>query len=82
MTKHWASAIDQLNPHIAALSTQVMTKLLQTVWAYILAMWSLRNRHLHNDAGQLSIPNYHQAVPTLYDRQDQLDPEAQAALFR
>jgi len=31
MTKHWASAIDQLNPHIATLSTQVMTKLLQTV---------------------------------------------------
>jgi len=68
MTKHWVSAIDQLNPHIAALSTQIMTKLLQTVWAYILATWSIRNRHLHNDAGQLSIPNYQQAVRTLYEK--------------
>jgi len=81
MTKHWASAIDQLNPHIATSSTQIITKLLQTVWAYILATWSTRNQHLHNDAGQLSLPNYQQAVQTLYERQDQLDPDAQAALF-
>jgi len=82
LTKYWTSAIDQLNPHIAASSTQIMTKLLQTIWAYILATWSLRNRHLHNNAGQMSMPDYRQAVCTLYERRDQLDPEAQAALFR
>jgi len=59
-----------------------MTKLLQTVWEYVLATWSVRNRHLHNDAGNLSLPNYQQAVRTLYERRDQLDPDAQAALFQ
>jgi len=81
LTKHWASAIDQLNPTLTLSGKQIMTKILQTVWAYILAMWSTQNQHLHNDAGQLSLPNYQQAVRTLYERQDQLDPEAQEALF-
>jgi len=43
MTKYWASAIDQLNPHIATSSIQIMTKQLQNIWEYILAMWLVRN---------------------------------------
>jgi len=60
MMRHWTSAINQLNPHIATSSIHIMTKLLQTVWEYILATWLTRNRHLHNDGGQLSLPNYQQ----------------------
>ena len=82
MTRHWASAIDQLNPQLDTSGIQILTKLLQTVWAYILAMWSVRNRHLHNDTSNLSLPDYQQAVRTLYERRDQLDPDAQDALFQ
>ncbi len=35
LTKHWASAIDQLNPTLTLSGKQIMTKILQTVWAYI-----------------------------------------------
>jgi len=82
LTRHWATAIDHLNPQLASSGTRIMTKFLQTVWAYILATWKIRNKHLHNDAGELSRPEYQQAVRTLYERRDQLDPDAQAALFR
>jgi len=82
MTKHWVSAIDQLNPQLATSGIQIMTKLTQTVWAYILAMWLVQNQHLHNDASNFSLPNYQQVVHTLYEWRDQLDPDAQDALFR
>jgi len=82
LTRHWATAIDYLNPQLAASGTRIMTKFLQTVWAYILATWKIRNRHLHSDAGELSRPDYQQAVRTIYEQRDQLDPDAQAALFR
>ncbi len=81
MTKYWVSAIEQLNPHIAPSGMQIMTKLLQTVWSYILAMWSIRNQHLHNDSSSLSLPNYQQAVRALYEWRDQLNPDAQDTLF-
>jgi len=81
MTRYWASAIKQLNPHIAPSGMQIMAKFLQTVWSYILATWSIRKWHLHNDAGDLSIPNYQQVVWTLYERKDQLTPDEQDALF-
>jgi len=58
-----------------------MTQFVQTVWAYILATWATRNQQLHNDAGQLSLPDYWQAVTMLYDMSQQLPPDAQAALF-
>jgi len=81
MMRHWAITIDQLNPQLATSGLQIMTKFLQTVWAYILATWTTHNRHLHNDAGELSHPDYQQAVRTIYEQRDQLDPDAQTALF-
>jgi len=59
-----------------------MTQFVQMVWAYILATWATCNQQLHNDAGQLSLPDYHQVVTTLYELSQQLPPDAQAALFR
>ncbi len=81
MTRHWAHASVLLNPQLATSGIQILTKLLQTIWAYILATWLVCNRHLHNDAGNLSLPNYQQAVRTLYKWRDQLDPDAQDTLF-
>jgi len=82
LTHHWAQAIDHLNPHLAPTGVQIITKLTQAMWTYILAVWALRNQHLHQDAGHLSLPNYQQAVRTLYERKAQLPPAAQEALFR
>ena len=59
-----------------------MTKFTQEVWAYILATWKIRNDHLHHDAGNLSIPDYQQAVKTLYETGSQLPPDACVALFQ
>jgi len=81
-TKSWAKAIDALNPTIAPSGRQIMIQLLQVVWRYILATWTTRNKHLHDDAGRLSLPDYQQAVRTLYERGTQLPPAAQAALFQ
>jgi len=55
--------------------------MIQAVWAYILATWQTRNQHLHQDAGYLSLPNYQQAVTTLYERSPQLPPDVREALF-
>ncbi len=82
VARHWAQAIDQLHPHLTFSGSQVMTKLVQTVWTYILAIWMAQNQHLHHDAGHLSLPDYKQAVRTLYEMGQQLPPEAQMALFR
>ncbi len=79
--KAWAHAIDHLNPTIAPSGTQIMVYLTQAVWQCILETWKLRNHHLHQDAGILSLPNYKQAVTTAYETGLQLPPEAQEALF-
>jgi len=67
-------AIDTLNPKLALSGHQIMTQLLQTVGKYILATWTMHNQHLHQDAGCLSIPDYQQAVCTLYKCGTQLPP--------
>jgi len=59
-----------------------MTQFIQAVWTYILATWTICNKHLHTDAGNLSLANYQQAVQTLYERGAQLPPAVQEALFR
>jgi len=82
LAQHWARAIDDLHPHLAISGQQVLTKFVQTVWAYVLATWSTCNQQLHNNARQLSLPDYQQAVTTLYEMSQQLPPDAQAALFR
>jgi len=69
---HWAYAIDQLNPYLAFSGKQVLTQFIQAVWTYILASWTICNKHLHPDAGNLSLANYQQAVQTLYERGAQL----------
>ena len=77
----WAKAIDQLNPHLLTTGCQILTQMLQVVWAYILVTWMTWNQHLHQDAGHLSLPNYQQAVATLYERGPQLPPDVRVALF-
>jgi len=63
--KSWAMAINNLHPDLASSGCQIMTQLLQVVWKYIMATWMMRNQHLHQDAGCLSLPDYQQAVCTL-----------------
>jgi len=78
----WAHAIDQLHPNLAPSGRQIMMQFTQAVWTSILSIWAKRNQHLHQDAGQLSLPDYQQAVQTMYEQQDQIPPEVAAALFR
>jgi len=59
-----------------------MTTLIKAIWAYILDTWALQNSHLHTTAVQLDLPNYRQAVTTLYEQKHKLSPAAQAALYR
>jgi len=82
LTRYWASAIDHLNPNLALPGKQILIKLTQVTWTYILATWMLRNQHLHQDAGHTSIPNYQQVVHTLYEQKDQIPIAAQDAFFR
>jgi len=82
LTKFWTLAIDTLHPDLAISGCQLMTQIIQMVWHYFLAMWALCNQHLHQDAGHLSIPDYQQAVHTLYNCGIQLPPAAHKALFQ
>jgi len=52
------------------------------MWTYILAVWTTRNQHLHQDARCPSLPDYRQAVITMYKLQHQLQPEVQEAVFQ
>jgi len=81
LTRYWAHAIDYLHPHLAMSGTQIMTQFLEAVWTYVLTTWTTWNKHLHNDTGHLSLPNYQQAVRTLYERGAQLPLVVQAPLF-
>jgi len=56
--------------------TQAMAKIQTTIWTYVLATWKLRNEHLHQNADQLDLPNYRQAVITLYEQCHLLPPTA------
>jgi len=81
-TASWATSINALNPTVAPSGQQIMTQFLQTMWKYVLALWTKCNQHLHNDAGRLSVLDYQQAVRTLYEHGTQLPPVVQAALFQ
>ncbi len=59
-----------------------MTTFLKDIWSYFLAIWAVRNTHLHNTTAQLDLPNYHQAVVTLYKQKHKISPIAQAVLYR
>jgi len=41
----------------------------------------LCNAHLHQHAPQMDLPNYQQAVISLYEQQHQLPPEVQTVLY-
>jgi len=61
--------------------TQVMEKIQTTIWTYVLDIWKLCNDHLHQNADRLDLPNYQQAVITLYEQCHLLPPRAQQALY-
>jgi len=82
MSKHWVQAIDKLHPKLPTTGEQIMTTLLKAIWSYYLDLWTLRNSHLHKTAAQLDLPNYCQAVETLYNQKHKLSPAAQAALYQ
>jgi len=78
---HWAQAIDKLHPSLASSGRLVTTQLIQMIWNYILATWTLRNQHLHQDGGHTSLPDYRQAVQTMYEQRHQLPLAVQEAIF-
>jgi len=78
----WEIAIEKLNPHLPISGRRILVQMVQTIWKYILASWALRNHHLHQDGGRLSLPNYKQAVQTIYEQKETLPPEVQEALFQ
>jgi len=43
----WAGAIHNLHPEMAMTGSQVMIKELQTIWQYVLDIWTLCNTYLH-----------------------------------
>ncbi len=79
--KSWASAIDNLYPSLALAGRQILTILIQMIWKYVLDTWATCNQHLHNDRGNLSTPNYQQAILTMYETRAQLPTKIQEALF-
>jgi len=81
LSKEWATAIDDLHPALALSGQKLATILIQTIWQHILETWTLRNQHLHDNQGQLSLPDYQQEVQTMYDTQHQLAPAMQTAVF-
>jgi len=78
----WANAINTLHLHLAMTGEQVMIKITEDIWTYILDIWKLQNGHLHNNATQMNLPNYKQVVITLYKQSHQLTPAAQTALYQ
>jgi len=76
----WAKTITQVHPTMKCAGNQVMISLQCAIWQHILNTWALHNQHLHHTANTMNIPDYQQALQTLYDQCDQLNPEAQEAL--
>jgi len=77
----WEQAIDQLHHHLNISGHYIIIQMIKVVWTYILALWTTCNQHLHHDAGHLSLPDYRQAVITMYKTHQQLPPELQEAVF-
>jgi len=81
VTNQWAKAIDHLHPSLSLAGCTLVALVIKHIWQYILDLWKLRNQHLHNDAGQLSLPDYRLAVQTMYEQRHQIPPAAQEAVF-
>jgi len=82
LSKEWAEAINTIHLQLAKTGEQVLIHIQKLIWKYVLSLWSLRNQHLHQQATTLNLPDYRQAVITLYDQRHRLSPAAQAALYR
>jgi len=82
ISKAWATTIDAIHPRLPATGENVMLKIIKILWAYFLDVWKIRNTHLHNTSATYDLPNYKQAVATLYEQRHQLSPRAQAALYK
>ncbi len=82
ISRTWAAAINDAHPHLDKTGEQVMIMIQKTIWKYLLDTWSLRNQHLHHHAATINLPDYRQAVITLYEQKDRLPPAAQEALYR
>ncbi len=80
-TSQWATGIDMLNPGLKFSGCQMLTQIIKMVWLNVFNNWKIWNQHFHNNAGQLSLPDYHQAVQTMYEQCHQLPPAAQEAIF-
>jgi len=59
-----------------------MTQIQCIIWTYILELWKVRNTHLHQNAAQLDLPNYRQAVINLYEQRHLISATAQDALYQ
>jgi len=77
----WTTAIDTLHPNLASTGKQVLISMTLLLWTYVLETWKLWNQHLHHQAETIDLPNFWQAVITLYEQWHQLPPPAQAALY-
>jgi len=71
-----------MHPDLKLTGTQVMTQIIWTIWESMLTQWKVRNHHLHQNMAQLDLPNYQQAITTLYEQHHQLPPSAQEALYQ
>jgi len=54
----WATAIDYLHPGLPLLGCTVIVLIIKVILNYLLNLWNIRNQHLDNDAGWLSLPDY------------------------
>jgi len=70
ITTAWATAIDEMHPELKLTGTQVMTQIIRTIWDSMLEQRKLRNNHLHQNAARLDLPNYQQAIATLYEQRN------------
>jgi len=78
----WANAVNMIHPELQLTGLQVMATIQTTIWQHVLAIWKVRNEHLHHCIDHLDLPNYCQAVTMLYEQRHLLPPAAQQALYR
>jgi len=66
-SKDWTTAINATHPNLTITGEQIITTIIKHLWNYFLEVWKVRNAHLHQNADQLDLPNYKQAMQTLYE---------------
>jgi len=71
--KHW--------PKVGAFVTMTWNISSNHIQSVLFKTGNIWNTHLHNTAAQLDLPNYLQAIETLYEQKHKLSPAAQATLY-